>query len=48
MPILVNGMVAELPADPRVSLLDLLCERLGLHGTKLGCNQGACTVLVDG
>ncbi len=51
MPIIVNGIEAELPADPRVSLLDLLRERLELHGTKLGCNQGACgacTVLVDG
>ena len=51
MPIIVNGVEAELPADPRVSLLDLLRERLELHGTKLGGNQGAggaCTVLVDG
>ena len=51
MPILVNGVNVEPPADPRVSLLDLLRERLELHGTKLGCNQGACgacTVLVDG
>ncbi len=51
MPIIVNGVKAELPADPRVSLLDLLRERLEMHGTKLGCNQGACgacTVLVDG
>ena len=51
MPILVNGAEFELPADPRVSLLDLLRERLEMHGTKLGCNQGACgacTVLVDG
>ena len=46
-----TGQNTKLPADPRVSLLDLLRERLGLHGTKLGCNQGACgacTVLVDG
>ncbi len=51
MPILVNGVEVQPPADPRVSLLDLLRERVGLHGTKLGCNQGACgacTVLVDG
>ena len=51
MPILVNGVNVEPPADPRVSLLDLLRERLELHGTKLGCNQGACgacTVLGDG
>ena len=51
MPIRINGAQADLPADPRVSLLDLLREKLQLHGTKLGCNQGACgacTVLVDG
>jgi len=51
MPIRINGTEAELPADPRVSLLDLLRETLNLPGTKKGCNQGACgacTVLVDG
>ena len=51
MPIRINGAEADLPTDPRVSLLDLLRERLQLHGTKMGCNQGACgacTVLVDG
>ena len=51
MAIVINGTEYPLPDDPRVSLLDLLRERLGLTGTKLGCNQGgcgACTVIVDG
>jgi xanthine dehydrogenase YagT iron-sulfur-binding subunit len=51
MTITVNGSPVERPDDPRVSLLDLLRERLQLSGTKKGCNQGACgacTVLVDG
>ncbi len=51
MPITINGSQTPLPADPRVSLLDLLRDHLHLHGTKKGCNQGACgacTVLVDG
>jgi xanthine dehydrogenase YagT iron-sulfur-binding subunit len=51
MAIRINGTETELPADPRVSLLDLLRESLHLTGTKKGCNQGACgacTVLVDG
>jgi xanthine dehydrogenase YagT iron-sulfur-binding subunit len=51
MPIHVNGSAVPVPDDPRVSLLDLLRERLHLTGTKVGCNQGACgacTVLVDG
>jgi xanthine dehydrogenase YagT iron-sulfur-binding subunit len=49
--ITINGSAAELPDDPRVSLLDFVRERLNLHGTKKGCDQGACgacTVLVDG
>lgn len=47
----VNGTVHELLLDPRVTLLDALRERLGLTGTKKGCDQGACgacTVLADG
>ena len=37
--------------DPRVTLLDLLRERLDLAGTKKGCDRGqcgACTILLDG
>jgi xanthine dehydrogenase YagT iron-sulfur-binding subunit len=51
MAIVINGMDYPSPDDPRASLLDLLRERIGLSGTKLGCNQGACgacTVLIDG
>lgn len=51
MAIQINGVDVALPDDARVSLLDLLRERLHLTGTKVGCNQGACgacTVLVDG
>jgi xanthine dehydrogenase YagT iron-sulfur-binding subunit len=47
----VNGVWRELWLDPRVTLLDALRERLGLTGTKKGCDQGACgacTVLADG
>jgi xanthine dehydrogenase YagT iron-sulfur-binding subunit len=47
----VNGARHDLSLEPRVSLLDVLRDHLGLTGTKKGCNQGACgacTVLVDG
>jgi xanthine dehydrogenase YagT iron-sulfur-binding subunit len=47
----VNGMEHALDVDTRTSLLDLLRERLGLTGSKKGCDHGqcgACTVLIDG
>ncbi|MFB7285512.1 (2Fe-2S)-binding protein [Actinacidiphila glaucinigra] len=47
----VNGRSYTLRLDTRVTLLDALRDRLGLTGTKKGCDQGACgacTVHLDG
>lgn len=47
----VNGKDRDLKIEPSVTLLDALRERIGLTGTKKGCDHGqcgACTVLIDG
>jgi aerobic-type carbon monoxide dehydrogenase small subunit (CoxS/CutS family) len=47
----VNGRACAVEIDPRLTLLDLLRDTLGLTGTKRGCEVGecgACTVLLDG
>jgi aerobic-type carbon monoxide dehydrogenase small subunit (CoxS/CutS family) len=47
----VNGEAHLVQAAPFETLADLLRDRLGLTGTKIGCNAGdcgACTVLLDG
>ena len=49
--LLVNGRRHRLTVEPRWSLLFVLREKLGLTGTKVGCERGecgACTVLLDG
>jgi CO/xanthine dehydrogenase Mo-binding subunit/aerobic-type carbon monoxide dehydrogenase small subunit (CoxS/CutS family) len=46
----VNGKLYDLPFIAGETLAELLRERLGLTGTKIGCNEaecGVCTVLVD-
>jgi len=47
----VNGSLVSVDVEPRITLLDLLRERLHLTGTKKGCDLGqcgACTVHVNG
>ncbi len=50
VPLVVNGRTHRLLVEPRWTLLYVLRERLGLTGTKVGCERGecgACTVLID-
>jgi len=47
----INGEEHTLTLDNRATLLDTLRERIGLTGTKKGCDRGecgACTVHIDG
>ncbi len=47
----INGAAYDVPGDPGITLLDAIRERVGLTGTKKGCDHGqcgACTVLVNG
>ena len=46
----INGRRFRIMVEPRWSLLFVLRERLGLTGTKVGCERGecgACTVLIN-
>ncbi len=47
----VNGVKYEATVEPRLTLVDLLRNELGLTGTHVGCEHGvcgACTVLIGG
>jgi aerobic-type carbon monoxide dehydrogenase small subunit (CoxS/CutS family) len=47
----VNGTAHTVDVEDRWTLAELLRDRLGLTGTKIGCDRGecgACTVIVDG
>ena len=47
----INGRTHRLLVEPRWTLLFVLRERLGITGTKIGCERGecgSCTVLIDG
>ena len=47
----VNGVRHEFEVEPKMKLVDLLRNQLGLTGTKEGCGKGecgACSILLDG
>ena len=49
--ITVNGVRHEAEVEPRTLLVDFLRDRLGLTGTKVGCDTsqcGSCTIHLDG
>jgi xanthine dehydrogenase YagT iron-sulfur-binding subunit len=49
--LLINGRPERVRVDPATTLAEVLRQSLGLTGTKIGCDRGACsacTVWVDG
>jgi xanthine dehydrogenase YagT iron-sulfur-binding subunit len=47
----VNGRTVRVAVDPGTTLVQVLRDQLGLTGTKIGCDRGACaacTVWLDG
>jgi len=51
MTLKINGQAAAVEAEPRMTLLEVLREKLDLTGSKLVCDRGscgACTVMIDG
>ena len=47
----INGVARTLQVEPRMTLAEALRGPLGLTGTKIACNRGACsacTVWLDG
>ena len=47
----INGEIHAVSIKPNETLLDVLRDKIGLTGTKKGCDTGqcgACTVLLDG
>jgi carbon-monoxide dehydrogenase small subunit/xanthine dehydrogenase YagT iron-sulfur-binding subunit len=47
----VNGQLCRVRVDPATTLVEVLRDVLGLTGTKIGCDRGACsacTVWLDG
>jgi xanthine dehydrogenase YagT iron-sulfur-binding subunit len=47
----INGIKHKVDVEPRMTLVEVIRDRLGLTGTKIGCDRGACgacTVIMEG